>query len=72
MSDKEGRFLISGVQASALCTVRAEQPYGLAGEKDGVHPGEDVVVALAAAVKPLGRASIGNGFGQQPARPAPQ
>ncbi len=70
MTDKEGRFEIGGLERTAVCTVRAEQPFGLAGEKIDVTPGDDVRVAINPVEQIGGRASLDNGIGRAAGEPA--
>jgi hypothetical protein len=62
MSDKHGRFELSGLERTAMCTVRAEEPFGLAGSKNNVRPGDDVTVPMSASEDTSGSASLANGL----------
>jgi hypothetical protein len=61
MSDKEGRFVVKDLRADARCTVRAEQPFGLAGGKSDVSAGDDIVVALTEVAESPARTAPGAG-----------
>ena len=61
MSDPEGRFVLGGLEARTLCTVRAEQPYGSVGLQGDVHPGDEVAVTLPDLGTLRGTAVMANG-----------
>jgi Carboxypeptidase regulatory-like domain len=67
MTAKDGRFSIRDLLADAVCSVRAEEPYGRAGMKSDVHPGDDVAVRLTSTDDGSGtRASLDNSVSRSP------
>ncbi len=58
VSDKDGQFVLRGLEEGIFCSVRAEQPFGMVGEKGDVRPGvHDLIVALAPAGEANGTTS---------------
>jgi hypothetical protein len=46
LSDLGGRFMVTGLDPGARCTLRAERSRGAVGTKQGVAPGDEVVISL--------------------------
>jgi hypothetical protein len=64
ITNQDGQFTLKDLEDSAVCTVRAEQPFGMAGMTYDVSPGaSDVVVALAPVDDPSESASVASGPG---------
>jgi hypothetical protein len=60
ISSRDGQFTLRDLESTAICSLRAEQPFGMDGLKDNVSAGtDDVVVTLTSVEDATANASSG-------------